>query len=348
MDDMAHRILSQQLAGHVAEHGGASVYYSTGKHVEGPGFMVAEDGAEKTLKTTTPSPDDIQSFADTHDRSSDPHAAMGAWVDNSAGKTVLDSSRRMGTVPEMRVEGKRNKQEAAYALPKTPVGGQGTPERLNRPWGADVLLNLGSSQSKGGEPFLDLHANEAETIVDSMGGKHARPNIYWGRATSEIPTSARVGDEGARNDRVPDPRHISLNEVDNDSWSMTNRHNLRGASGLGPGRTDSRSRIQLGDTLRLINHGRTLAARGIGVTVHPEKGFHLDSNEKGEKVGPSKVKKDLPDVGERTAPKYDAALESERVVHPLTPNNEGYRNDAIKAAMDLHKRMSAAQRQQRP
>lgn len=302
---MGHRIVGQQLAPYVAEHGGASVHFNSGRHVEGPGFMVSELESEKRVGGD-PTAEQIQDYADSRypaNKTPHPDAALGVW------DGVLDESKKISTLPEARRVGSKHLQEAAYALPKTPVGGQGTPERLGREYGADVLLNLGKSQSAGGSTFLDLHENEAETINQTLP-RHSARQILHGRAMTEVAGVQRRGEESAAApDMVPDPRHASLNEVDNDSWSMTSRANVRSTVGKDKARfrvpREERRRETLGDVLRTINRGRMYAARGSEMTVDKEKGWHPTD------AKPSKIKSN-PDDGERTPVTYTPELEAER------------------------------------
>lgn len=314
-----HRIVGQQLAPYVAEHGGASVYYATGRPVEGPGFMVSQyrdsegQKTEKTLKTTQPTAEQLQDYADATAADYGPNTAMGVYVDKSTGRTVLDRSTKEPTVADMRRTGKREKQESGYALPRTPIGGLGTPEAIHRPDGAVVHLNLGSSPSKGDAPFIDMHANEADAILQQTDGLSTPRPVLFGRSQARVTSSAQVGDTGATSDWVPDQKHVSLKEVDSDAWQAGNHHNVPGASGTGPERVEDGGRIDIGHVYNTINQGRAAAARGIGMVADPEKGWHQDVNEEGQKVGPRKKRKDLPDVGERATPVYDDALEAERV-----------------------------------
>lgn len=302
---MSHRIVGQQLASYVAENGGASVHFNSGRHVQGPGFMVAQLESEKRVGGT-PTAEQIQNYADSRypaGKTPHPDAALGVWGD------TLDESQKISTLPETRRVGTKNMQEAAYALPKTPVGGQGTPERLGREYGADVLLNLGKTASASGSTFLDLHENEAETINQTLP-RHSARQILHGRAMVEVPGVQRRGEEtAAAPDTVPDPRHASLNEVDNDSWSMTTRANVRSTVGNNKSRfrapREERRRENLGDVLRTINRGRTYAARGSEMTVDKEKGWHPTD------AKPSKIKSN-PDDGERSPVAYTPELEAER------------------------------------
>lgn len=324
MNVMSHRILSPQVADYAAEHGGGSFNFQSGKAVQGPGFMVSDRSTEKKSEGTSPSAEEIQEFADSRPPSvtGDARSALGVWGG------VMDVSRRHDLGSEMRRASRANVQEAAYALGSQPqtqpeparptrINDSMTTDTINRPYGADVLTNLGPSADSGAtRAFRDISSLEADTI--------------------RAPGERLFG-------RTGNPNDISLNEVDNDSWSATNHANprrTREETPFRPGREDRR-RDNVGDVFRTINRGRLNAARGVSMTADPTKGWHHDKNDRGEKVGPSKIKKSLPDVGERPDAEYTPDLESERAIRSFAPNNHRYREESVQAAKDLYDRLEA-------
>lgn len=270
-------VSASQLAGRVQEDGGASVYFRSGKDVEGPGFMVSDYGSEKRAKGSSPTADEISSYVDEHyeTASRDPQAAFGAW-----GNTMDVSRRVTGGAREARVRSRQNLQEAAYALPGTPLGRGNTPESLGREYGADVLMNLGRTPKA---------EREAAPVVGVDGPRKRTTTQVPKRPDSETPIYRDMADPSVQADatwaRSSSPNEVNYNEVDNDAWSMTNRNNPRSArpsNNYTVGR-DDRRRENLGDVLRTINRGRTNEVRGKGLTADPKKGWHPKD------AGPSKV-----------------------------------------------------------
>jgi hypothetical protein len=310
-----------QLAQHIEENDGASVYFRSGKHVEGPGLMVSDYGAETKAAGKNPTAGEISDFIGEHyDRASkDPEAAFGAWDGN------LDVSRRVSTGAEARRRGRQNLQEAAFALPTTQLGSGRTPESVNREYGADVLLNMGRvpkaereaprvfGQSQGrGSSTVPKRPDDETPIYRDMADPSVQANSAWARSSN--------------------PNEFNLNEVDNDAWSMTNRNNVRRTrekSNYAPERKDRR-RDNLGDVFRTINRGRTMEARGKGLTVDPNKGWHPKD------AGPSKVGR-----SEAASAFVDSsALQSERPsTARQTPSD--YAHEQVLSAVSTHEQMVA-------
>jgi hypothetical protein len=302
MGDMTHRIVGTQFADYVADNGGGSFKFATGEPAQGPGFMVGRAGSEKTLRTAAPSGSDIQEYADAVHPSvaSSREAHLGAWVVQGE-RTVLDVSDKHAVGSDARRAGREHLQEAAYALgsesssSKTPtrVSEHHTTDSLNRPWGADVLLNLGRTPKA---------EREASPVVGVDGPRKRTTTQVPKRPDDETPIYRDMADRSVQADpawaRSKNANDFNLNEVDNDAWSMTNRQNRRTVSEDGSSR-----RTNLGDVLRTINTGRTKEARGEGLTVHPTKGWHPKN------AGPSRVRSSQ---FERTPVEYGPALEAER------------------------------------
>ena len=295
MDCMGHRIVSQQLADYAAQEGGASVNMHTGQHAAGPGFMVADHGSERRSSGDTPTGSEIQDYADEAwpQVSSDREAHLGVWGN------VMDVSRKVGIGAEARKRGREHLQEAAYALGSesspakkpTRISATENTDTLNRPYGTEVLLNMGRTPKA---------EREAPRVV---GVESRRSNVVPKRPDEETPIYRDMADPSVQADpawaRSSNPNDFNLNEVENDAWSMTNRQNPRVSH---PGE-DGRRRTNLGDVMRTINQGRTREARGEGLVVNAVKGWHPRT------AGPSKVK---PSEFERTPVEYGPALEAER------------------------------------
>ena len=344
-----HRIVGRDVAEYAAEHGGASFHFQTGKPVAAPGFMVSRDGSEeRTASGGSPTPEEVQDYADKHAASvaNDPEAAHGVW------EGTQDVSRRERTGQEMRLEARKNLQEAAYALGSD----AGPPTRINPRMTTDSLRRMNNGDRMTGQPDMGpllpatgpLLPREREgalvltNLRESGDAKGTRKFISMTKNESDSwrhPNNTLFAPTGNLND-------ISLNEVENDAYSMTNRNNKRGGSGRGPTpRADGlKKRIDLGDVLRTINYGRTQSIRGISMTAHPEKGWHEDTNAQGETVKPRKKRKN-DDDGERSVVEYSPALEAER------GGTSGYRPSyqatpaqwaewSYLNAADLHRRLS--------
>lgn len=296
MDCMGHRIVSQQLAAYVAEQGGASVSMHTGKHAEGPGFMVADHGSETRSSSETPTAGEIQNFADQQwpNVSGDHRAHLGVWGN------VMDVSRKVSVGSEARTRGREHLQESAYAL-GSESSPKGTPTRisatentdtLHRPYGAEVLLNMGRTPKA---------EREAPRVVGVESRR--RSNVVPKRPDEETPIFRDMADPSVQADpawaRSSNPNDFNLNEVENDAWTMTAVH----APQTIPHTNDGMRRTNLGDVLRTINAGRTREARGEGLVAHPTKGWHPRN------AGPSKVKRS---EEQRSAVKYGPELEAER------------------------------------
>lgn len=277
MADMSHRIASPQFAEYVSEHGGGSMNFHTGRMVSGPGFMVAQHGAE-TRTSEAPTSGDIQEFADRHYPSviNAPNAHLGVWGN------VMDVSAKVSIGADARRAGRQHLQEAAYAL-GSESSSSGTPTRisatettdsLNRPYGTDVLLNMGR---------VPKAEREAPRVVGVDGPRKRTTTQVPKRPDEDTPIYRDMADPSVQADpawaRSSNANDFNLNEVDNDAWSMTNRENPRIAH---PNETRSR-RTTLGDVVRKINEGRTQEARGKGLVAHPTKGWHPKD------AGPSKI-----------------------------------------------------------
>lgn len=328
-----------QLAQHVKDQGGASVYFKSGKHVEGPGFMVSDYGAEETSKGATPEPEEISAYIDKHvdSASKDPEAAAGFW-----GNTMDVSRRVTGSGAEARRRARENQQEAIYALPKQVLGGGMKPETLGREYGTDVLTNLGRTPKA---------EREAPKVVGVDGPRKRTVTQVPKRPDAETPIFRDVADPGLQANaswaRSANPSEFNLNEISSDAWSETNRHNTRRArekSNFNVTR-DERKRDDLGDVMRVINKGRVNEIRGKGLVAHPDKGWHPKD------AGPSKVR-----PGEDRAAVDYANLESERSTQDRSfphefaqypraktsdPSPAEYAQQHVDAATNLHERMVA-------
>jgi hypothetical protein len=324
-----------QLSQHIKENDGASVYFRSGRHVEGPGFMVSDYGTETKAAGKHPTAEEITDFVGEHyDRASkDPEAAFGAWDGN------MDVSRRVSIGAEARRRGRENLQEATYALPTSSLGRGQTPESLNREYGTDALLNMGRTPKA---------EREAPRVVGVEGPRKRTVTSVPKRPDAETPIYRDMADPSVQADsawaRSNNPNDFNLNEVDNDSWSMTDRNNerrTRAKSNYAPERKDRR-RDNLGDVLRTINRGRTMEARGKGMTVDPKKGWHPKD------AGPSKVLRSNESQGYVNP----EALEAERGRPPLATEpwrRPGYRSEEqspeefarghVQAAHEIHVQM---------
>lgn len=312
-----------QLADHVKQEGGASVYFRSGRHVKGPGFMVADYGAEETSAGQTPNAEEISGYIDKHydHASKDPEAAAGFW-----GNT-MDVSRRVSTGAEARRRGRENLQEAAYALPTTTLGRGQSPESMNREYGVDVLLNMGRTPKA---------EREAPRVVGVEGPRKRTVTSVPKRPDEETPIYRDMADPSVQADnawaRSSNPNEFNLNEVDNDAWSMTNRNNVRRTrdkSNYAPAREDRR-RDNLGDVFRTINRGRVMESRGKGMTVDPTKGWHPKD------AGPSKVARSSESQGYVDP----MSVQSERATASRqTPSD--YAHEQVLSAVSLHEQMVA-------
>lgn len=295
---MSHRIAGPQFAAYVAEHGGGSMNFHTGRMVSGPGFMVAQHGAE-TRTEDTPSAGDIQEFADRHYPSvvNAPNAHLGVWGN------VLDVSAKQSVGSDARRAGREHLQEAAYALgtesgKPTRISSTETTDSLNRPYGTDVLLNMLRTPKA---------EREAPRVVGVGGPRMRTTTQVPKRPDEDTPIYRDMADPSVQADpawaRSANANDFNLNEVDNDAWSMTNRENPRIAH---PNEDRSR-RTTLGDVLRTVNRGRTQEARGKGLAVHEKRGWHPQD------AGPSKIKATEEQDARSPEPvKYTEGLEGER------------------------------------
>lgn len=314
-------VSASQIASQIQSSGGASIYFRSGKPVEGPGFMVSDAGVEEKSKGKTPEPHEISTFIDKHyDRASrDPQAAAGFWGEN------MDVSRRYAVGTQARRESRTNLQEAAYALPKTNLGGGKTPESLGREYGADVLMNMGRTPKA---------EREAPRVVGVDGPRMRTTTQVPKRPDAETPIYRDMADPSVQADkewaRSSNPNDFNYNEVDNDAWSMTNRNNprqVRQKSNFNVAREEKR-RDNLGDVLRVINKGRTNEARGKGLVPSP-KGWHPKD------AGPSKGA-----ANNEPRMHYDvASLESERpAARQKTPAD--FAHEQVLAAVQMHEDLS--------
>ncbi len=325
MDNGLH-IASQQFSDYVAEHGGASMNMATGQMAQGPGFMVAHHGAETKTPGSTPTPGDIQDFADKHYPSvqGNREAHLGAWGN------VLDVSEKASIGSEARRLGRVHLQEATYALGSasspsgtpTRVSSTETTDTLNRPYGADVLLSLGRTPKA---------EREAPRVVGEDGPRKRTTTQVPKRPDEDTPIYRDMADPSVQADsawaRSKNANDFNLNEVDNDAWSMTNRQNRRVAQPDGTSK-----RTGLGNVLRTINRGRTNEARGAGLTVNPSKGWHPVT------AGPSKVRSSQ---FERTPVAHSAGLESERAT-PRGDENAEYFHNQVLGAVEQYEAMQKA------
>jgi hypothetical protein len=260
MGNMSHRILSERqgLAAKVKSEGGASVAFATGKPAEGPGFMVGTLGTEHEFGGA-PSDEHIQKYADEKFASgagAQPGAHLGIW--ENSGRYTGDVSTKQPNPQKARIAGSREKQEAAYALPNTPV----RPGVTSGEHGSDVLLQL---KSVTGTP-THLSGPDKTVPLD-----RSRNRGYAERLLKEVdradPRSPQFRDiavndsDPAYNRKAAGPDGFTDYEVDNDGWSMTNRANPRNGG----------SRTNLGDVLRTINRNRTTSARGETVPTLPKR-----------------------------------------------------------------------------
>lgn len=166
--------------------GGGSFNWHTGRRAKGPGFMVSEPNVEGITQGITPS--QIRDYKVAHDplvgtQSSNPEAYYGAWAESEKpsdlrlgesslntdpspeGRVVSDVSRKHPVDADVRKLGVTNAQEAAFALPGTPVTAEGHPiENLANSWGGDVLLHMGNFGSNDVDPrFQPQRASEGLT-----------------------------------------------------------------------------------------------------------------------------------------------------------------------------------------
>jgi len=129
-----------QMSQQVAEEGGGSFDWHTGKPVEGPGFMVSHYGAETEVPEATP--EALKGFyedptnASLAEKAANP--TLGAW---GSGPSVLDVSQKIESPQAARATGVREKQEALFALRGTEVMPGLKAEDVANPWGAEVLLH---------------------------------------------------------------------------------------------------------------------------------------------------------------------------------------------------------------
>lgn len=312
-----HRIVGPQFAAYVAEHGGGSMNFVNGRLAHGPGFMVARPGTEERV-STPPTGEEIQDYADRHYPSvaGDRNAHLGVWGN------VLDVSTKKPVGRDARVAGREGLQEAAYAL-GSESSPEGTPTRisstentdtLNRPRGADVLLSLGPTPKA---------EREASRVVGVAGPRKSM--VVPKRPDEETPVYRDLADPSVQADpawaRSPNANDFNLNEVDNDSWSTTDRKNSRKSDSVYRGvnkqhGAGSPRRTTLGDVLRTINEGRVREARGEGLVVNETKGWHPKT------AGPSRVRSQQFD---RAPVVYNEDLESERPAPREQETDEQFR-----------------------
>lgn len=342
---MTHRIVGAQFADYVAEHGGGSVKFATGKPAEGPGFMVARAGSEKVLPTPTPSGEEIQDYADTQAPSvaGQREAHLGAWVTKND-KTVLDVSDQESIGSGARRAGRQHLQEAAYALGSesgsrptriSQTEGIEDTDSLNRPYGTDVLLNMERTPKAEREapPVVGVGGPRKRTVTTVPKRPDGDTPMYRDMADARVQANPMWARSTNRND-------FNLNEVENDSWSMTNRQNPRKREGVEQGvnkqhGADSPRRTDLGDVLRTINENRTREARGEGLVVNPTKGWHPKT------AGPSRVRSSQFD---QVPAEYNEGLESERMA-PRGDENADYFHSQVLAAVELHERLQREKRE---
>jgi hypothetical protein len=329
-----------QMAQQVKDRGGASIYFKSGREVEGPGFMVSDYGSEETSKGATPDAGEISAFVDKHydSASKDPEAAAGFWDDK------LDVSRRVtGSGAEARRRSRENQQEAIYALPGQVLGDGRKPETIHRPYGTDILTNLGRTPKA---------EREAPRVVGVEGPRKRTTTQVPKRPDENTPIYRDMADPSVQANaawaRSANPNEFNLNEVSSDAWETTSRHNeprARAKSNFTVERKESK-RDNLGDVLRTINKGRVNEVRGKGLVAHPDKGWHPKD------AGPSKVGRstDTP-----ASPDY-STLESERATpdrafpydfaqieraKPDAQSPSDYAHEHVQSAVSLHEQMVA-------
>ena len=122
-------MLSNKQFANLANQGGASRSFKTGKAPEGPGVMVSIPGAEKV--TDAPyTAEQAQGFKTEYAAKAPVDAYQGAW--KTGKKMFADISVKQRTLPDARKAGIENSQIAGYDLGGTDV---------RRPQGGNVYFN---------------------------------------------------------------------------------------------------------------------------------------------------------------------------------------------------------------
>lgn len=106
-------MLSNEQFANLANQGGASRSFKTGKSPEGPGVMVSIPGAEK-ISDAPYTAEQASSFKKEYASKATGEAYQGAW--KTGGKVFADISVKHRTLPEARKAGVENSQIAGYDL----------------------------------------------------------------------------------------------------------------------------------------------------------------------------------------------------------------------------------------
>lgn len=184
-------------------------------------------------------------------------------------------------------------QAGGRVLPGTRLNPVDTTQSVNRPEGAEVLLNLGRTPKA---------ETEAARVV-GVEGPRLRTTRQVAPQEEETPIYLDLADARVQANshwaRSKNPNDLNMYEVENDAWEMTNKQNpLSDVEGK-----SRRHRTDLGDVLRTISKGRLKDSQGAGLTANPTKGWHPRN------AGPSRVK---PSQWDRPDVKYTPELEAER------------------------------------
>jgi hypothetical protein len=160
----AKNLSSQQMADYVSKNEGGSFDWHTGTPASGPGFMVAKEGAEYPIEGSL-SASTIDEFKEEHGdlAAATKGAHLGVWGSENP---TLDISMKVSNHNQAKSVGRKNRQEAAYALPGTSVA-----PNVTLPKGGDVLLNTS-----------DLGKNDVDKEYRSTGkslSKNEYQNPDW-------------------------------------------------------------------------------------------------------------------------------------------------------------------------
>jgi len=192
---MSHRVLSPtQMAEHIRNNGGGSFDWNTGETAEGPGYMVAAEGAEEKLPKKI-SGKDISKFMAKHSGLADtmPSTAYSGFWGGGRG-TTADVSTKISRADEAREYGNAQKQEAAFALPGTEVQPDTKIEDVANPWGGDVLLNMRQHglASLGTTPENPEHWGDHEVQNESWNEVGGKSRIRVGRGEGPLKRAKNV------------------------------------------------------------------------------------------------------------------------------------------------------------
>ena len=155
---------NEQFAAHInnPKEGGGSMNLTTGEAPQGRGFMTAFDGAEK--RTPLPATaEQLSSYQAEHASKVKNNAGAfhGAWK-NEPEHYTQDLSVQVKTPKEAQSMGVSEHQEAAYALPHTPVSRTGA---TVGPHGGDVLFHTADLGKN------DVDPNYQPGAQDMKGGR---------------------------------------------------------------------------------------------------------------------------------------------------------------------------------